>query len=110
MPVVIPQKKGDPKVFKVDERPMDTSLEKMGKLATVFKKDGTVTAGNASGINDGAAAVVVMSAEKAKELKLQPMVKISGFASGGVDPRIWGSDLYRRHETFQETEFDRKGY
>ena len=90
VPVVIPQKKGDPKIFKVDERPMDTSLEKMGKLATVFKKDGTVTAGNASGINDGAAAVIVMSAEKAKELKLEPLAKIKGFASGGVDPAYMG--------------------
>jgi acetyl-CoA C-acetyltransferase len=69
---------------------MDTSLEKMGKLATVFKKDGTVTAGNASGINDGAAAVIVMSAEKAKELKLEPLAKIKGFASGGVDPAYMG--------------------
>ena len=88
--VVIPQKKGDPKIFNVDERPMDTSLEKMGKLATVFKKDGTVTAGNASGINDGAAAVIVMSAEKAKELKLEPLAKIKGFANGGVDPAYMG--------------------
>jgi acetyl-CoA C-acetyltransferase len=88
--VVIPQKKGDPKIFNVDERPMDTSLEKMGKLATVFKKDGTVTAGNASGINDGAAAVIVMSAEKAKELKLEPLAKIKGFAGGGVDPAYMG--------------------
>ncbi len=90
VPVMIPQKKGDPKVFNVDERPMDTSLEKMSKLPTVFKKDGTVTAGNASGINDAAAAVVVMSAEKAKQLKLQPLVKISGYASGGVDPAYMG--------------------
>lgn len=88
--VIIPQKKGDPKVFNVDERPMDTSLEKMSKLATVFKKDGTVTAGNASGINDGAAAVIVMSAEKAKELKLEPLAKIKGYASGGVDPAYMG--------------------
>jgi len=90
VPVIIPQKKGDPKVFNVDERPMDTSLEKMSKLATVFKKDGTVTAGNASGINDGAAAVIVMSAEKAKELKLEPLAKIKGYASGGVDPAYMG--------------------
>jgi acetyl-CoA C-acetyltransferase len=62
----------------------------MGKLATVFKKDGTVTAGNASGINDGAAAVIVMSAEKAKELKLEPLAKIKGYASGGVDPAYMG--------------------
>ena len=88
--VFIPQKKGDPKVFNVDERPMDTSLEKMSKLATVFKKDGTVTAGNASGINDGAAAVIVMSAEKAKKLKLEPLAKIKGYASGGVDPAYMG--------------------
>ncbi|HOW56573.1 MAG TPA: acetyl-CoA C-acetyltransferase [Smithellaceae bacterium] len=90
VPVVIPQKKGDPKVFAVDERPMDTTLEKMGKLPTVFKKDGTVTAGNASGINDAAAAVIVMSAEKAKELGLTPLAKIKGFASGGVDPKYMG--------------------
>jgi acetyl-CoA C-acetyltransferase len=90
VPVIIPQKKGDPKVFNVDERPMDTSLEKMSKLATVFKKDGTVTAGNASGINDGAAAVIVMSAERAKELKLEPLAKIKGYASGGVDPAYMG--------------------
>ncbi|MCK9230577.1 MAG: acetyl-CoA C-acetyltransferase [Syntrophales bacterium] len=90
VPVVIPQRRGDPKVFAVDERPMDTSLEKMAKLATVFRKDGTVTAGNASGINDAAAAVVVMSAEKAKELGVQPLVKIKGYASGGIDPAYMG--------------------
>ena len=88
--VVVPQKKGEPKIFKVDERPMETSLEKMGKLATVFKKDGTITAGNASGINDGAAAVVVMSLDKAKELKLEVLAKIKGWASGGVDPAYMG--------------------
>ena len=68
VPVLIPQKKGEPVVFEIDERPMDTSLEKMAKLATAFKKDGTVTAGNASGLNDAAAAVVLMSREKSKEL------------------------------------------
>ncbi|MBN1474628.1 MAG: acetyl-CoA C-acetyltransferase [Syntrophaceae bacterium] len=88
--VVVPQKKGEPKIFKVDERPMETSLEKMSKLATVFKKDGTITAGNASGINDSAAAVVVMSAEKAKELNLEVLAKIKGWASGGVDPAYMG--------------------
>jgi acetyl-CoA C-acetyltransferase len=90
VPVVIPQRKGAPKVFDVDERPMDTTPEKMAKLAPVFKKGGTVTAGNASGINDGATAVVVMSAEKAKELGLKPLVKIKGYASGGVDPAYMG--------------------
>ena len=90
VPVIIPQKKGDPKIFAVDERPMDTTIEKMNKLPAAFKKDGTVTAGNASGINDGAAAVLVMSAEKAKELGLKPLAKIKGFASGGVDPAYMG--------------------
>jgi len=90
VPVVIPQKKGDPKVFKVDERPMDTTLEKMAKLPTVFSKTGTVTAGNASGINDAACAVVVMSADKAKELGMKPLAKIKGWSSGGVDPAYMG--------------------
>jgi len=91
VPVVIPQKKGEPCIFAVDERPMDTSPEKMAKLPPAFKKDGgTVTAGNASGINDGAAAVVVMSAEKAKELGLKPLAKIKGYASGGIDPAYMG--------------------
>ncbi len=90
VPVVIPKKKGDPAVFQVDERPMETSMEKLAKLATVFKKDGTVTAGNASGVNDGAAAVVVMSLEKARALGIKPLAKIRGFSSGGVDPAYMG--------------------
>jgi acetyl-CoA C-acetyltransferase len=90
VPVVIPQKKGQPVVFARDERPMETSLEKMAKLATAFKKDGTVTAGNASGINDGAAAVVIMTASKAKALGLKPLAKIKGYASGGVDTAYMG--------------------
>ncbi|HPG71577.1 MAG TPA: acetyl-CoA C-acetyltransferase [Syntrophales bacterium] len=90
VPVVIPQKKGDPKVFKVDERPMDTTLEKMAKLPPVFSKTGTVTAGNASGINDGAAAVIVASADKVKELGLTPLAKIKGWSSGGLDPAYMG--------------------
>jgi acetyl-CoA C-acetyltransferase len=90
VPVVIPQKKGDPLSFDTDERPMDTSLEKMGKLPTAFKKGGTVTAGNASGINDAAAAVLMMSKEKAKELNLEPLGKIRAFASGGIDPAYMG--------------------
>jgi acetyl-CoA C-acetyltransferase len=90
VPVVIPQKKGDPIIFDTDERPMDTSLEKMGKLGTAFKKGGTVTAGNASGINDAAAAVLLMTPEKAKALKLEPMGKIRAFAAAGVDPAYMG--------------------
>jgi acetyl-CoA C-acetyltransferase len=69
---------------------METSIEKMAKLKPAFKKDGSVTAGNASGINDGAAAVVLMSGEKAKEMGLDPIVKIKAFASGGVDPAYMG--------------------
>ena len=90
VPVSIPQRKGEPVVFDTDERPMDTSVEKMAKLRAAFKKDGTVTAGNASGINDAAAALLLMSAEKAKDLGLKPMVKIKAFASGGVDPAFMG--------------------
>ena len=91
VPVIVPQKKGEPHVFKTDERPMDTSLEKMAKLPPAFKKEGgTVTAGNASGINDGAAAVVVMAEDKAKELGLRPLARIKGYATGGVDPAYMG--------------------
>jgi acetyl-CoA C-acetyltransferase len=90
VPVKIPQKKGDPILFEVDERPMDTSLEKMGKLAPAFKEAGTVTAGNASGINDAAAAVLLMSREKAKDLRLEPMGKVVAYASAGVDPAYMG--------------------
>jgi acetyl-CoA C-acetyltransferase len=90
VPVIIPQRKGDPIVFDTDERPMDTTLEKMGKLATAFKKDGTVTAGNASGLNDAAAATVIMSREKANELGLKPMGRMLSWANGGVDPQFMG--------------------
>ncbi len=91
VPVVIPQRKGDPKVFDTDEHPrLGSTSEGMAKLRPAFKKDGTVTAGNASGINDGAAAVLVMSAAKAEELGLKPMAKIVSYASAGVDPKIMG--------------------
>jgi acetyl-CoA C-acetyltransferase len=90
VPVVIPQKKGEPLSVDTDERPMDTSLEKMAKLPTAFKAGGTVTAGNASGINDAAAAVLLMSKERAKALKLEPLGTIRSFATGGVDPAYMG--------------------
>jgi acetyl-CoA C-acetyltransferase len=90
IPVIIPQKKGEPLIFDTDERPMDTSLEKMGKLPTAFKSGGTVTAGNASGINDAAASVLLMSKEKAKELGLEPLGKIRACASAGIDPAYMG--------------------
>jgi acetyl-CoA C-acetyltransferase len=88
-PVIIKTRKAET-VFDTDERPMDTDMDKMGKLRPAFKKDGTVTAGNASGINDAAAAVLLMSADKAKDLSLEPIVKIKAFASGGVDPAYMG--------------------
>ena len=91
VPVVIPQRKGEPKVFDQDEFPrFGSTIEKMAKLRPAFIKDGTVTAANASGINDGAAAFVVMSAEKAQELGVKPMAKIVSYGSKGLDPAIMG--------------------
>ena len=91
VPVVIPQRKGDPIVFNTDEYPrFGATAEGLARLKPAFKKDGTVTAGNASGINDGAAAVVVMSAEKAQQLGLKPLAKILSYGSKGLDPSIMG--------------------
>ena len=91
VPVIIPQRKGEPKVFAQDEFPrFGSTIEKMEKLKPAFIKDGTVTAANASGINDGAAAFVVMSAEKAAQLGLKPMAKILSYGSKGLDPSIMG--------------------
>jgi len=91
IPVEIPQRKGDPVIFDTDEFPRPgTTVEKLAKLKPAFKKDGTVTAGNASGINDGAAALVIMSEEKAAELGIEPLATIVAWASGGVDPSIMG--------------------
>ncbi len=89
VPIVIKGKKGD-KVFDTDEHPRATTPEKMAALKPAFKKDGSVTAANASGINDSAAAVLVMSKEKADELGLKPMARIVSYASGGVDPKVMG--------------------
>lgn len=89
VPVVIKTKKGEV-VFDTDEFPKQTSLEKMASLRPAFKKDGSVTAANASGINDSAAAILVMSKEKADELGIKPMAKIVSYASGGVDPKVMG--------------------
>lgn len=92
VPVVIPQRKGDPVIIDTDEYPkFGTTMETLGKLRPAFKKDGTVTAGNASGINDGAAAIIVMSKEKAQELGLKILAEITSYASGGVDPAIMGT-------------------
>ncbi|MBY4678283.1 acetyl-CoA C-acetyltransferase [Marinobacterium arenosum] len=92
IPVSIPQRKGDPIVFDTDEQPrFGVTAEALGKLRPAFKKDGTVTAGNASTLNDGAAAVILCSAEKAAELGLTPLARIKGYASAGVDPAIMGT-------------------
>lgn len=91
VPVIIPQRKGDPKVFDTDEFPRaGVTVEALAKLKPAFKKDGTVTAGNASGINDGAAALVLMSREKADELGIPVMAVIRGMGTAGVDPKIMG--------------------
>ena len=90
-PVEIPQRKGDPIVVSLDERPRrDTSLEKLAALKPAFKKNGTVTAGNSSGLNDGAAAVLLMSAKRAYDLGLKPIARWLGSAAAGVPPRTMG--------------------
>lgn len=92
VPIVIPQRKGDPIVVDTDEYPKKgTTAEKLAKLRPAFKKDGTVTAGNASGINDGAAALVLMSKEKAESLGLKILGTIKSYANAGINPEIMGS-------------------
>jgi 3-oxoadipyl-CoA thiolase len=91
VPVSIPQKKGDPKVIDTDERPRrDTTVESLAKLKAAFRDGGTVTAGNSSGLNDGASALLIMSEEKAQALNLKPLARIVTSASAGVPPRIMG--------------------
>lgn len=90
VPVEIPQRKGPPIVFDTDERPMDTNVEKMSKLGAAFSKDGTVTAGNASGINDAAAALLITSREYANKNGLPIRATIKAYATGGVDPQYMG--------------------
>lgn len=92
VPIEIPQRKGDPLIFSKDEFPRaGVTAEALGKLRPAFSKEGTITAGNASGINDGSAGVVVMSEKKAKELGLTPLARIVSYASAGVDPAIMGT-------------------
>ena len=91
VPVEVPRRKKDPLIFDTDEHPrFGTTVETLAKLRPAFKKDGTVTAGNASGINDSSAAVVLMTEEKAKELGIKPLATIVSWGSGGVDPSIMG--------------------
>jgi acetyl-CoA C-acetyltransferase len=90
--VAVPQRRGEPRLVDVDEHPkLDSTLEGLGTLQAVFKKNGTVTAGNASGINDGAAAVVVTSARVARERGLQPLLRLRAAATAGVDPAVMGT-------------------
>jgi 3-oxoadipyl-CoA thiolase len=90
-PVSVPQRKGDPLMVDTDERPRrDTTMESLGRLRPAFRKNGTVTAGNSSGLNDGAAALLLMSDDKARELGLAPMARILSSAAAGVPPRIMG--------------------
>jgi acetyl-CoA acetyltransferase family protein len=92
VPVSIPQRKGEPIIVDTDERPRrDTSMEALGRLRPAFRKGGTVTAGNSSGLNDGAAALLLMTSEKAEFFGLKPMVKILSSAAAGVPPRIMGT-------------------
>jgi 3-oxoadipyl-CoA thiolase len=90
-PVEIPQKKGEPRLVTIDERPRrDTSLEALGRLKPAFRKNGTVTAGNSSGMNDGAAVLLLMSAGRARQLSLKPMARLLASGAAGVPPRIMG--------------------
>lgn len=91
VPITIPVKKGEPIVFKTDEHPRpQTTIDALAKLPPAFLKDGTVTAGNSSGLNDAASALVIMSREKAEELKLTPLAVVRDYAVAGVDPNIMG--------------------
>ena len=91
MPFEVPQRKGDPKMVDTDEHPRpETTLESLAKLKPAFKKGGTVTAGNASGINDGSAGVLLMASEKAAELRLTPLARVVSYAVAGVHPDIMG--------------------
>ncbi len=90
VPVTIPQRRGDPVVVEIDEHPRETSVDSLAKLRPAFKKDGTVTAGNASGVNDGAAALIVADEAAAKANGLSPRARIVGAATAGVPPRIMG--------------------
>lgn len=104
IPVEIPQRRGEPLIFDTDEFPRkDVSLKGLSKLCPAFQKEGSVTAGNSSGINDGAAAVVVMSAERAKELGIPVLATIKSYASAGLDPKVMGcGPIYASHKALEK--------
>lgn len=103
IPIPIPQKKGEPVLFAADERPRrDTTLESLAKLKPAFRPNGTVTAGNSSGLNDGAAALLVMSADRARSLGLKPLARIVASASAGLAPRVMGlGPIYATRKALQ---------
>jgi acetyl-CoA C-acetyltransferase len=105
VPVPIPQKKGDPKLFAVDEHPRpDTTAEQLAKLKPVFREGGSVTAGNSSGMNDGAAALVIASRERAEELGIKPLAAIVDYASVGVEPSLMGiGPIFATRKLMQKT-------
>ncbi|MFO7602151.1 MAG: acetyl-CoA C-acetyltransferase [Candidatus Desulfacyla sp.] len=105
VPVPIPQKKGDPVRFSMDEHPRpETTLEALAELKPVFRQGGSVTAGNSSGMNDGAACVIVASREKARELGLKPLVSVMGYASVGVEPAVMGiGPIYATRKVLEKT-------
>jgi len=105
VPVPIPRKKGDPVQFAMDEHPRpDTTLEGLAKLKPVFRQGGSVTAGNSSGMNDGAACVILASREKARELGLKPLVSVVGYASVGVEPAVMGiGPIYATRKVLEKT-------
>lgn len=105
VPVEIPQRKGEPIIFDTDERPRkDIGVEKLAKLRPAFKKDGTVTAGNAPGLNDGAAALVVMSREMADQKKIKPMATITGYSAAGTEPKmLFYAPIYAVRKLMEKT-------
>lgn len=106
VPVEVPQRKGDPIIFDTDECPRrDTDLEKLARLRPIFEQEGTVTAGNASAITDGAAAVVVMSQERTQDLHVQPMARITGYTYAGVDPlEIFTAPAFAIRKLLEQTD------
>ncbi|HEM61756.1 MAG TPA: acetyl-CoA C-acetyltransferase [Chloroflexi bacterium] len=108
VPLVIPQRKGEPLIFDTDENPRaDTSVEALGRLPPAFKADGKCTAGNSSAITDGAAAVVITSAEKARELGIQPLARITGFAQAAVEPKwVFIAPVHAIEKLLDKTGYD----
>jgi acetyl-CoA C-acetyltransferase len=109
VPVVIPQKKSESLLFQVDERPRETTMEYLSGLKPVFKKDGSITAGNASGISDGAAALLLMSTDKAGQMGLKPLAKIKAWSSAALEPFLMGlGPVSAVRKLYKETGYSNK--